>query len=165
MSFFGIVFRRLTAWRMRHAAAAELTILEARRRVAEARKLTEEAEADVELRQALNAAPGEQAVQLLAPQTEVQRLLLQHEQLRRQRLYQALPSPTLADPSPTLEWELSDREIETLAVKAVSQFGAMGPVEAQRAWQEWRQELERRLPPYAAAEVIRRAHALQLMAR
>jgi hypothetical protein len=166
MSFVGILFRRLSAWRVRHAAAAELTILEARRRLAEARRVTEEAEAEVALRQALQAVPGEQGVRLLAPQAEIERLLLEREQLRRQRLQQALAGPAgAALPPPPLEWEISDREIETLALKAVTEFGAMPPPEAERAWSQWRRELELHLPPYAAAEVARRAEQLRLMAR
>ena len=64
-----------------------------------------------------------------------------------------------------VEWEISDREIETLAVKAVSQFGSMAPVEAERSWLNWRRELELRLPPYAAQEVARRAEQLRQMSR
>jgi hypothetical protein len=165
MSFFGIFFRRLLAWRMRHAAAAELTILEARRRVAEARRVTEEAEAEVELRQALQTVSGEQGVEILAPQAQIERLLLEREQLRRQRLQQALSGPSPAALPATVEWEISDRQIEAFAVKAVTQFEALPPGEAQQQWLAWRRELELRLPPYAAAEVARRVEQLRQLAR
>jgi hypothetical protein len=166
ISFFGIFLRRLLAWRMRHAAAAELTILEARRRVAEAQRITQEAEAEVTLQQALQAAPGEQGVQLLGPQAEIERLLLERERLRRQRLQQALAGggSLLAGQPAVVEWEISDREIESMAVKAVTQFAGLEPYAAQQAWSAWRRDLELRLPPYAAHEVARRAEQLRQMA-
>jgi hypothetical protein len=165
MSFFGIFFRRLLAWRMRHAASAELTILEARRRVAEARRVTEEAEAEVELRQSLQSLPGEKGVQLLAPQTQIERLLLEREQLRRQRLQQALSGPPRAAIPAVVEWDLSDREIEAMAVKAVTEFSRLPAAEAESQWLAWRRELELHLPSYAAQEVARRAEQLRQLAR
>jgi hypothetical protein len=150
---------------MRHAAAAELTILEARRRVAEAQRLTAEAEAEVQLHQSLQAVSGDEGVQLLAPHAEIERLLLQREGLRRQRLQQAFAGGgMLRGAQAVVEWEISDREIETLAVKAVTQFSSLDGHAAQQAWLTWRQELELRLPPYAAAEVARRAEQLRQMA-
>jgi hypothetical protein len=167
ISLLGLIARRFLAWRTRHVATAELTILEARRRVAEACRVTEEAEAELEMGQFLRAIPGEQGVQILGVQAEMERLQLERERLRRQRLQQGLPTTgaTLAALPPAVEWEISDQEIEALAVKAVTHFGALESSEAERAWLTWRRELELRLPPYAAAEVARRAEQLRPLAR
>jgi hypothetical protein len=162
-----VVRLKFGALLFRHAAAAELTVLEARRRMAEARTTTEEAEAECQLRRTLRQAPTEQGRQILGQETEIERLLLEREHLRQQRWRNGLPgagSPLPALPA-AIEWEVSDQQIESLAVKAVTRFSQLPPAEAERAWARWRRELGVRLPPYAAAEVARRAQALRNLAR
>jgi len=162
-----VVRLKFGALLFRHAAGAELTVLEARRRMAEARITTEEAEAACQLRRTLRQAPAEQARQILGQETEIERLLLEREQLRQQRWMSGLPGadpPSLALPA-VIEWEINERQIESLAVKAVTRFSQLPPAEAQRAWARWRRELGVRLPPYAAAEVARRAQELRGLAR
>jgi hypothetical protein len=162
-----VVRLRFGALLFRHAATAELSVLEARRRMAEARTTTEEAEAECQLRRTLRQAPAEQGRQILGQDTEIERLLLEREQLRQRRWLGVLSSggpPPSALPA-AIEWEISDQQIESLAVKAVTRFSQLPPAEADRAWARWRRELGVRLPPYAAAEVARRAQALRILAR
>jgi hypothetical protein len=161
-----VVRLKFGALLFRHAAAAELTVLEARRRMAEARTITEEAETECQLRRTLRQASTDQGRQILGQETEIERLLLEREQLRQQRWMSGLPGA--GSPAPALpvaiEWEVSDRQTEALAVKAVTRFSQLPPAEADRAWARWRRELGVRLPPYAAAEVARRAQALRNLA-
>ena len=60
-----------------------------------------------------------------------------------------------------LEEYITDRQIETLALRALTRFAGLVPEEADRQWEEWRRELYVRFPPYAAAEVERRADELR----
>jgi hypothetical protein len=59
------------------------------------------------------------------------------------------------------ELHVSDRQIDRLALKAVTRFQHLPRQEAQRAWASWEEELHRRLPMNTAAEVVQRARELQ----
>lgn len=59
---------------------------------------------------------------------------------------------------------LTDRQIESLALKAVVRFARLPDEEAIRAWRIWQEELRRRFPAFAAAEIIQRARELRELA-
>jgi hypothetical protein len=166
LTLLGVLRLHFQAVLVHHAAAAEVTILGARRQVAESRLATLEAEAELQLRVTVAAVPPEQGREILGREMEVERLLLEREQLRKQRLIggpSQIPAP-LALP-PAVDWEVSDQQIQALAVKAVTRFAPLPPGEAERAWVLWRRELGLRLPAYAAGEVARRADELRDLAR
>jgi hypothetical protein len=167
LTLVGMVRLKGRAWLTRHAAAATLVILEARRRVAVAGTATEEAEADLQLHRQVRVSGPEAGRTLLGQETEVERLLVERERLRRQRLPGALDAGVPLTPAlpASVEWEIDDRQVEALALKAVTRFAGLLPEEAERAWAAWRRELGLRLPPYAAAEVARRAEALRDLQR
>lgn len=143
--------------------------LEGRRQAADLARLADEAEAERALLASVRQAPPEQARRIIGADLETQRLLLEREQLRRERLglppaaptaTRALPAP--AEPEPAaLEVHVSDRQVETLALRALTRFADLPPDEADRRWEQWRRELRLRLPSYAAAEVERRAEELR----
>jgi hypothetical protein len=167
MTLIGMLRLKTQAWLTRHAAAATLVILEARQQVALAGTTSEEAEAELFLRREVRASGHQERQALLGQEAEVERLLLERERLRSQRQRAPLGGSDvlpLALPA-AVEWDLDDRQIETMAVKAVTRFSALPPPEAERAWAAWHRELRLRLPPYAAAEVARRAEALRGLAR
>jgi hypothetical protein len=152
----------------------------ARLQIAQVALEAEEAEAECAFRRRVYVAPPEQARQILGASLETERLLGERERLRRQQrtgseppapaMIPAPPSPLPpamppALPAPALEEHVSDRQIEALALRAVTRFGGLPPEAAERAWQEWRRELERRLPPYAVQEVCRRAEEVRGLAR
>jgi hypothetical protein len=88
-----------------------------------------------------------------------QNLLLAGGRLWPQRLTSGARS--LPETTRHVEWEISDREVEQLALRAVTRFSRLEPDEAEQAWADWKQELQLRLPPYAAEEAIRRADELR----
>lgn len=159
--------------------------LEGRRRVAELTLLVEETEAERILLQTVRQAPPAQARQIVGAALETERLLAERDRLRRERLgssaraafpatdsVSALPAPVFqaltssaitssAVTSSALEVHVSDHQIETLAVRALTRFAGLSPDEADQRWEEWKRELYVRLPPYAAAEVERRADELR----
>lgn len=147
--------------------AAALRELESQRQAAELALRADEAEAERRLMASVRQAAPEQARRIVGADTETQRLLLERDQLRRQRL--GTPSSATvasasapAETEPTgLEVHVSDQQVEALAVRALTRFAALPPDEAERRWDEWRRELQVRLPPYAAAEVEARATELR----
>jgi len=70
-----------------------------------------------------------------------------------------LPS-TPALPSP-VELEISQKEIEGLALRIVARLSNLPPAEATRLLESWKPELHRRLPSHAAAEVEARVNELR----
>jgi len=148
--------------------AAYLRELEGRRQAADLARQADEAEAERALLASVRQASPEQARQIIGADLETQRLLLEREQLRRQRMGMpptpltalALPAPSEPDPA-ALEVHVSERQVETLALRALTRFAALPPSEAERRWEEWRRELHLRLPPYAAAEVEQRVEELR----
>jgi hypothetical protein len=166
LSLSRVLALRWQACLTRSAAEATLVILAARHRVAQAGIATEEVEAELELRREVRAADPEARITILGQETEVERLLLERERLRSQRLNGAGAVMEVPLPAPTgVEWDIDDRQIEAMAVKAVTRFAALPPAQAAGAWAAWERELKLRLPPYAAAEVLRRVEALRAMAR
>jgi len=159
-------------------AAAELT---ARRQRAELTLEAEEAEAELRLHRRLQQAPPQAARLILDAEIETQKLLAERDQLRRLRLTgpasppspAALPlpgSPALAPGTspagtPALDVHITDQQIESLALRAVTRFSSLEPSEAERMWARWRQELSERLPVYAVQEVTRRAEELRELLR
>ncbi len=147
--------------------AAYMRELEGRREATDLARQADEAEAERALLASVRQAAPEQARRIVGADMETQRLLLEREQLRRERLAQppAATNVALALPAPVepvaLEVHVSDRQIETLAVRALTRFAGLPPDEADRRWEQWRRELHVRLPPYAAAEVERRANELR----
>lgn len=149
--------------------AAYMRELEGRRQAADLARQADEAEAERALLASVRRAPPEQARRIIGADLETQRLLLEREQLRRERLGLPLPAPSAALALPAagpmepaaLEVHVSDRQVETLALRALTRFAALPPEEAERRWDEWRRELHVRLPPYAADEVERRADELR----
>ena len=149
---------------------ALLQELAGQRQAAELGLQAEEAEAERRLMSAVRQAPPEQARRILGADIETQRLLKERDQLRRERLgappvpaplaLLALPDPNGCEPA-ALEVHVTDRQVEALAVRALTRFAGLPPDEADRQWEAWRQELHARLPPYAAAEVERRADELR----
>lgn len=151
--------------------------LEARRRLGEATLRAEDAEAERDLRCRLRSSSAEEARAFLQDELERERLLLARTRLRQ------IPPPasqvldlahsTSTDTrslaaeaaTPSVEVEISDRQIDALALKAVTRFAALPAEEAERAWETWKHELRRRLPPYAAMEVACRAEALRGLLR
>lgn len=149
------------------ALTREVRLLAARQRLAEATVDAEDAEDDLALRRNLRQGPVEQRREILGHAAEVERLLLERERFRAERRFGSAlpPGPAPSAPAPALDWAISDRQIEVLALRAVTQFQALPPEERERAWAAWRRELGLRLPPYAASEVARRAQALCDLAR
>ena len=151
---------------------AMLRELAGRRQAEELALHAEEAEAERRLMSAVRQAPPEQARRILGADVETQRLLNERDRLRRERLGAqpvltltgppALPGPEAADAGETaLEVHVTDRQVEALAVRALTRFASLAPDEADRQWEAWRRELHARLPPYAAAEVERRSDELR----
>jgi phage-related minor tail protein len=145
--------------------------LEAWRSLAHSARFAEEEEAERQMRQRVRRSTPEEARGLLERDVEVAALLLEREVLRYQR--QTVPfGGTLTTPSlppgpssGSLQVHISDEQIEALAIQALARLGKMDREETERAWSEWRGELLRRLPAYAAAEVIRRAEELRHLVR
>ena len=152
--------------------AAMLSELAFRRQAAELALQADEAEEERRLLSAVRQATPEQARRIVGADLETQRLLKERDQLRRERLGTSLPAPALpplALPAPdaadsettALEVHVSDRQVEALAVRALTRFAVLPPDEADRQWEVWRRELHVRLPPYAAAQVEARADELR----
>jgi len=154
------------AWLVRHASVAQASILDSRTRVVQAATRAEDAHAELIFRRQLRQAPTAQRTEIAGREGEVERLLRERDGHRRQRLARVSPDglPALPD-SPALVPDISDRQIEALAVKAVTRFAALPAREAEAAWSAWERELEQRLPPYAAAEVAQRAAELRSLLR
>lgn len=118
------------------AARAIELLCEARQRVARAREQSAQAEC--------------KAMEQMLRARDLKRELLSRS---------SAPNPGMGG----LQWEITDSQIERLAVKAVTQFARLSGDESERAWALWRRELTLRLPPLAAAEVLRRADELRRM--
>lgn len=152
--------------------------LHARCRLAEATRQAEEAEAEIEFQQTLREADSEEVQQIAEDELARQMLRLGRKLLRHPQNLLALharpeltsfrwPTIEAAPPEPigTLQTYISDEEIETLALQAVARLGPLKPTEAEETWEQWRQELRRCLPTYAAAEVMRRTEELKQRVR
>lgn len=80
----------------------------------------------------------------------------------RHRLRQLAKTGAAAGPhSGAVETEITDQDIEAFALKAVVRLSQVPADQVEAAWEAWRDELVRRLPPFAASEVIRRAEELR----
>lgn len=153
------------------------TEMDGRRRLLLQALQVEELEGEVTLRRQLRQSSPEGRRQILGAEVEVERLMLEREQLRQQRLSGTAPVPATlpahtmpALPAPEEAYEeaeeyISDRQIETLALKAVTRFAALEPDEADRQWRRWREELFRRFPEYAAEEIAQRTDEMRGLVR
>jgi len=165
-----LLLARAEAHAIRHAAGTELLVLEARRKVAEARVETEEQELELQFRRRLNALRPEEARRELRDDLDFQRLLLERERVRAQRLdprgapplvRAAEPASLPAGEPPRLERDSGELELERLALKAAAHAAGLPPEERDGFWELWKAELARRRPTNVAGEVIRRAEALK----
>jgi len=180
-SLWDILGKRYSAWKTEQDVQAELrsiraeqSLIQARRDMAltecEARQqlirsvmLTEELEGERQFRQALRSASDTEAQEWIGRAIETERLLLEREQIRQHRLSGAtgtLPPPERRrelPPAPQgerpLEVHLTDDQIRTLALRAVTRFGQLEPEEADIQWQRWEEEIAVRYPPHIAAEL------------
>jgi hypothetical protein len=146
--------------------------LETRYCLAQAAYRAETEEAELELHRKLQAAEAEEARSILQRETEIGIMLQSRSALKlpRQTVMLSVEAPLPALPPPpepvgVIDVHLSDTQIEALAVQAIARLGQMVPDHAERAWADWHTELHRKLPPYAADEVIRRADDLRHMVR
>jgi hypothetical protein len=169
LTLLGVLRRHYQAVLVHHAAAAEVTILQARQQVAEAGLATLDAKTELQLRVSVTAVPPAESREILGGAVEIERLLLEREQFRQQRrldpLAEAGAVSALPSPSAPLDWEISDEQIEALTLRAVTRFAPLSPREAERAWAGWEREARLRLSPYAAQELIRRADCLRGLTR
>ncbi len=178
-SIFDLLGKRYGAWKTEQEVALELrriqaeqSLIQARRDLAltecEARQqllqsvtLLEEATAEQQFRQALRSASDTEAQAQIARAIETERLLLEREQIRQHRLSGGtgtLPEkrrelPPAPQGERALEVHLTDDQIKTLALRAVTRFGQMKPEEADIQWQRWEEELPTRYPPHIVAEL------------
>jgi hypothetical protein len=174
------------------AAVAE-TELCARRRLSELAIQAEEAQSELLWRRQLREVTYSEARRILGAEVETQKLLLQREALRRHRAMGTLPTPSaqghrsgglialpaaeitdeeddgIGKPEPApqdpFEVDVTDQQVEALALKAVARFSQLSTEEAETAWEAWRRELRRRYAPYTAAEVAQRAEELRGLIR
>lgn len=162
-SLFGTLRLRVAAWFIDQEATAEVKVLDARRRVAEARRATEEAEYERELRWVVRRIPHDQACDLLGRMAEIERRLAEIKAIRRHGASAVLP-PVAALPGAIVEPQIEDEQLDALAVRAVVNLSHLNPDEAERQWAAWRRGLDWYLPPLAAEEVARKAAALRRLA-
>lgn len=146
--------RRLTEAR----GASLLSDHEARTRLATASSHAEEAEAEARFLTMVCRLDHPEAQRIVGADAETQRLLLERDRLRKERVTLLQPQPHSA--GWPIEPSISDREIETLALRAVRRAAAMEPRTVDAFWQQWREQARLRLPAYAAAEAISRAGEL-----
>lgn len=176
LALFDLLLARGAALAIRHAAASELIVLEARREMAAARMATEDAERELRRCRHLYCVPPAEAQQVLREENETERLLLERKQIRDARFGRgALPPPAAQAParaglafpaaSPAAELALNDRQIERLAQNSAAHARDLPSGEAERFWAEWQAELERRFPAFAATEIARRAAELRGLLR
>ena len=164
--FLDLLHLQGEAWLTERAAAAEVKILDARRRVAQAAEAAEAAEARTAARRVVGRRGLDLQRAITSHEVEMEGLLLERDRLQAQRREaRRLPEPGRAALSGGAEPHIDDREIEALAVKAVARFGRLDGNEAESAWAAWREELRKRFPRYAAAEVERRAAELRALSR
>jgi len=125
---------RQLAYRIQQAAVAEEMIQEARRKALKARAKTEEMEAELH-------------AQRFAARAQLTGKI-------------GRPGKRSDKGSPTIDWELDDRELEALALKVVVRIAKAAPEGVDREWLICQTELGERLPPYVAAEVLQRAQEM-----
>jgi hypothetical protein len=168
-------------WLAERTAATQERLMAARTRIVEAYAGAAEAEYAARCRLLAAQRRFTEAAQPTPPPASVEQLLavsqamLQRQDeierlLRAQSTLPTAPPPAALPPAPpqgapALETHLTDRQIEVLALRAVSRFAALEPSKAEQEWAHWRGEVERRFPPYAAAEVVRRAAELRTLIR
>lgn len=139
----------LQAKRIQRAAAAQVNILAARQLVHSKRWVT--------------AVSEGQLLQQLVHNQGLARQLREHPTPAANppdTSKRAKKDPTKRDKDPDLDWDVSDEQIEALALKAVLEIRQLPSAEVEQAWECWRRELGLRLPPYVATEVARRAEQL-----
>jgi hypothetical protein len=183
---------RIHDWRSRvrtQHAAFELQCLEARLSMAKTATRVVDQEAELWLRHRLSNADSAEQHRILDGEVMTQRLMVEREHLLHLRESGSLPplepstfylssaaarTPELppVPPEPpkpedigAFELDLSDRQIENLALKAVALFSQLDREAADSAWKDWRAELEKRLPRYTAVEVAQRAEELRRLMR
>ncbi len=145
--------------------------LDSRHRLAKSAFRAEADEAELHLHRTLRSANLDEARSVLEREIEVGTMLQSRAAVRfpRQSLLLSVqaPLPALppAEPTGMLEVHMSDEQIEGLALQAIARLGQMDRESAEQAWTDWRQELRRKLPTYAADEVIRRSDELRRMVR
>lgn len=155
-------------------------VLGAREEVYRAAIASEEVAADLAFRRELARVPRSHRFEIVGAEVETERMLLERERLRHQRLAgnlaldtgaasalpAARPAPeTPAVPSPrAIEPHYTDKDIDAMALRAVTRVGSLAPEKAEQFWRDWEREAASRLPSMVAAEAIRRAHELASMA-
>ena len=166
-------------WIAERTADAEERRLNARTRIVEAYTETAEAEyaarvrllaAKQTLAEALRPAPSPDTLEqlrsitaALAARQEASEERLTSLANRVQPSPQPAPSRLLPPAPPALEVHLTDRQIEMLAMRAVTRFAPLSQSAAEQAWATWQKEIKQRFPPYAADEIMRRATALRTL--
>ena len=156
---FGLLRLRFEAWLEDRMKESVIQKLKTRQELVEAQQKTTEAE--IKLHALVQTG-----------QRDLERHKTEFNQARWQRLQSDLEhsgivlaapaggnGPTAAAP---VSVHISDEQIEALSLRAVMQLGQEEASEAE--WEEYRAELHRRLPPYAAAEVERRIRELRELA-
>lgn len=99
---------------------------------------------------------------ILERQDGIERRLEAHE-LRLNELPRLLPPPP--QPVVTLDVDISDRQIEAIAARAVNRISALAGPKQEAAWAAFQAEARQRFPAYAAEEIIRRADQLRRIVR
>jgi len=175
--------------RLMHSRAGVLReVLAAREQLAAEATRVEEAEAELQAQRRLRGVDRGVLREVLGDEAERERLLLERELLRRHRFAGTLPPAVRPAPEPPVrllpaavddedtgqldrpsantepfEVDITDRQIETLALRAVVRFAKLSGREAEDGWAAWRRELRRRLPAFTADEVASRADELRRM--
>lgn len=106
---------------------ASETELEARARISRAATASEEEEDRLRLHRVVRQTNAGTARQTLGAEIKVEKLLTEREGLRQRRLTGGPDGPPQALPAPPggVEPHLSDRDIERLALRAVTRIGAL----------------------------------------
>lgn len=138
-----------------------LAHLNGREAIAAATMRAEEQEAEVGIRRQVRMLPAADARALLTSETEIERRLAirsGYQQVRHQESGSRLlpASPQVPPPQASVEIDVSDRQIEAEALRGVSRLGSLTASELRAESLEWQSDLRRRLPEYAAEEVIAR---------
>jgi hypothetical protein len=126
----------------------------------------EEAASERSFHRTLRAVDPREAHRILRIAVEEETALLQREQIRRYRLGEgAINLPIGLDrESPSsggMEVDLSARQVESLALRAVTQFQSLPVAERESAFTRWKEELEAKFPAFAVAEILRKAEELR----
>lgn len=176
LSFLDALLLDMESRKFDWAARSEERRLQARRRRAEEQLATEQAEADRDLRRLRRYMGIDFRQMVLGCQIEEERLLLELDRVRRERLEVAslpLPDPREAaggpprgqlPAGPAVQPEIGDAEIEKLALQAFRRLESLPPGEADQARAAWSDDLRKRLGEWAADEVDHRLREFKELA-